>query len=175
MRTTKSEKINTRKLVLTAIFAAVSIAGSVFHFPVFGTKCAPIQHMVNILAAVFVGPYLALASAFCASFIRNILGLGTLFAFPGSIFGAFLAGVLYERFHSLTFAYIGELFGTSIIGAIFSYPLAYFIMGKTDIALFTFVIPFFISSAGGSIIATAITKTMEKTGILKGLEKEIEA
>ncbi len=165
MKHTKTEVLNTKKLVLTALFAAVSIAGSSLSFPIFGAKCAPVQHTVNILAAVFLGPYLALASAFCSSLIRNMLGMGTIFAFPGSMFGAFLAGLLYERFRLLYFAYIGELCGTAIIGAICSYPIAYFIMGNSEVAIFSFVIPFLISSAGGTIIAVVITKTMEKTGL----------
>lgn len=165
---------NNRRIALAALFCALSIIGSTYHFPIFGSKCAPIQHMVNILSAVFVGPYLALASAFCASVIRNLLGIGTLLAFPGSMPGAFLAGMLYQRTRKLSFAYLGEIFGTAFIGAILSYPIACFIIGNENAAIFTFVIPFLISSGGGTVIALLITKTMERTGVLQSLEKEIE-
>lgn len=166
--------LDIKRLALAAIFSAVSIIGSLYHFPIFGSKCAPVQHMVNILSAVFLGPYYALASAFCTSVIRNLLGIGTLLAFPGSMPGAFLAGMLYQRTRKLSFAYLGEIFGTAFIGAILSYPIACFIIGNENAAIFTFVIPFLISSGGGTVIALLITKTMERTGVLQSLEKEIE-
>ena len=50
------KKFNLKKLTVTAILAAVAVVGSLFSFPVFGSKCAPVQHMVNILAAVTLGP-----------------------------------------------------------------------------------------------------------------------
>ena len=46
-----------KKLALAGMFCAVAVVGSVFSFPVFGSKCAPVQHMVNILCAVLLGPY----------------------------------------------------------------------------------------------------------------------
>ena len=48
---------NIKKMTLTAIFAAVAVVGSLFSFPVFGSKCAPVQHLVNVLCAVLVGPW----------------------------------------------------------------------------------------------------------------------
>ena len=79
---------STKKLALAGMFCAVAVVGSVFSFPVFGSKCAPVQHMVNILCAVLLGPYYGVGVAFVASLLRNLLGLGSLMAFPGSIFGA---------------------------------------------------------------------------------------
>lgn len=36
----------------------LAVVGSMFIvFPVFGSKCAPVQHMVNILCAVLLGPW----------------------------------------------------------------------------------------------------------------------
>ena len=52
-----NSKANIRKLTVTALFAAVAVVGSMFSFPVFGAKCAPVQHLVNILCAVLVGPW----------------------------------------------------------------------------------------------------------------------
>lgn len=102
----KNEKSNLKKLTVTAILAAVAVVGSLFSFPVFGSKCAPVQHMVNILCAVTVGPWWALAQAFIASLIRNLLGLGSPLAFPGSMCGALLGGLLYKYGKKLPFAYI---------------------------------------------------------------------
>ena len=47
-------KINTKKLAIAGVFCAVAVVGSLFSFPVFGSKCSPIQHMVNILCAVLL-------------------------------------------------------------------------------------------------------------------------
>ena len=44
-----------KKLTLTALFTAVAVVGSMFSFPVLGSKCAPVQHLVNVLCAVTVG------------------------------------------------------------------------------------------------------------------------
>ncbi|MGN0480402.1 MAG: energy coupling factor transporter S component ThiW, partial [Lachnospiraceae bacterium] len=49
------KKFNLKKLVLTALLAAVAVVGSMISFPVFGSKCAPVQHIVNVFCAVFVG------------------------------------------------------------------------------------------------------------------------
>ena len=51
---------------------------------------------INVLSAILLGPWYALIQAFLSSLIRNVLGMGTLFAFPGSMFGALLAGLLYK-------------------------------------------------------------------------------
>lgn len=36
------KKFNIKKLTMTALFAAVAVVGSLFSFPVFGAKCAPV-------------------------------------------------------------------------------------------------------------------------------------
>ena len=38
---------------MAGVLVAVAVAGSLISFPVAGSKCAPIQHMVNICAADF--------------------------------------------------------------------------------------------------------------------------
>ena len=78
------EKNQVKKLALAGMFCAVAVVGSLFSFPVFGSKCAPIQHMVNILCAVLLGPWYGLGVAFAASLIRNLLGIGTLWLSPAA-------------------------------------------------------------------------------------------
>ena len=52
----KTEQKNlTRKLAAAGVLTAVAVAGSTLGFPVAGSKCAPVQHMVNILASVMPG------------------------------------------------------------------------------------------------------------------------
>ena len=149
--------VNTKKLALAAVFAAIAVVGSTFSVPVFGSKCAPVQHLVNVLCAVFLGPAYGVAAAFIASVIRNLMGLGSLLAFPGSMCGAFLSGYLYKKLRKLPAAYVGIL----------SYPIAAFIMGNTKAAVFTFVVPFLVSTCGGTLIAVIITVALRQTGFLE--------
>lgn len=169
------EKIKLKKLVLTAVFAAVAVVGSLLSFPVFGSKCAPVQHLINVLCAVILGPGYGVAAAFVSSLIRNLLGLGTLLAFPGSMCGALLAGLLYHYIKKLPAAYIGEVFGTAVIGGMLSYPVAAFIMGSKGAALFTFVVPFLISTAGGTLLAVLITVPLKQTGVLDKIKSELNS
>lgn len=168
------KKNNIIKLTLSAMFIALGVVGSFISFPLFGSKCSPVQHMVNILCAVFVGPWYGVAAAFITSLIRNLTGLGTPLAFPGSMCGVLLAGILYRVFKKLPLAYIGELVGTGIIGGMLAYPIALLIMGNKTAALFTFVVPFLISSSVGTIIAIVITVTFAKTGLLKKFQSMLE-
>ena len=80
------EMDSNKKLITTALFIAIAVLGSTFSFPILGAKCAPVQHVINVLSAILLGPWYALIQAFLSSLIRNVLGMGTLFAFPGSMF-----------------------------------------------------------------------------------------
>lgn len=164
---------NTKAIALTAMMAAVAVVGSTFSFPVLGSKCAPVQHLVNVLCAVFLGPWWGLAAAFLASLIRNLLGLGTPLAFPGSMCGALLAGLLYQKTKALPAACAGEVIGTALIGGMLAFPIARLVMGNTGAALFTFVVPFLISTAGGTIIAAVVLTVMKQTGALAQLKGQI--
>ena len=118
------KKSNTKKLALAGVLCAVAVVGSMFSFPVFGSKCAPVQHMVNVLCAVLLGPWYGVGAAFVASLLRNLLGLGSLMAFPGSMCGALLCGIVYHKTHKLLPTLIGEVFGTGIIGGLLAWPLS---------------------------------------------------
>ena len=129
------KQTNTKKLAVAAVFCAVAVAGSLFSFPVFGSKCSPVQHMVNILCAVLLGPGYGLGAAFAAALIRNLLGLGSLMAFPGSMFGALICGLVYQKTQNIPATLIGEVFGTSVLGGLTAYPVAVFLMGKSAAGL----------------------------------------
>ena len=104
----------TKKLCMAGILCAVAVVGSTLSVPVFGSKCAPVQHMVNVLCAVLLGPGYGVGVAFCASLIRNLLALGSILAFPGSMFGALLCGVVYWKSKNLLLTLLGEVFGASL-------------------------------------------------------------
>ena len=155
----------TKKLAMAGVFTALAVVGSMLSVPVASSKCAPVQHMINILSAVFLGPGYSVGIAFVASLLRNILGLGSFLAFPGSMCGALIGGLCYKFSKKLTLAYIGELFGTGIIGALAAYPIAVYVMGK-EAALFAYVPPFIISSAGGTVIAIFLVTALKQTHAL---------
>ena len=158
-----------RKISLSGIFVAIAVVGSLFSFPVFGSRCAPVQHVVNILSAVMLGPWYGVVIAFISSVIRLMTGLGSPLAFPGSMFGALLSGLMYYKFRKMPVAVIFEVIGTAILGGLCAYPVAILVMGKSagELAFYAYVIPFLISTAGGSVLASLILVALSKTGMIK--------
>ena len=166
---------STKKLALAGMLCALAVVGSVFSFPIFGSKCAPVQHMVNILCAVLLGPYYGIGVAFVASLLRNLLGLGSLMAFPGSMFGALLCGIVYHKTEKLLPTLVGEVFGTSILGGLCAYPVAILLMGKSsgDIAFYAYIVPFLVSTAGGAVIAGVLLAALQRSGALRSMQTSL--
>ena len=92
-------------------------------------------------------------------------------AFPGSMFGALLCGIVYKKTKKLSLTGLAEIFGTSILGGLFAYPVAVLLMGKSaaSIAIYTYIFPFLISTTGGTIIALLILARLKDTVFLKEL------
>ena len=143
----------TRRLTLAGILVAVAVLGGLFSFPVLGSRCAPVQHLVNILAAVFLGPLWGIGVAFTASLLRNIAGLGSLMAFPGSMIGALACGLVYHYTKRLGITCIAEALGTGILGALAAYPVAALLMGLNPTSYTVYIVPFLLSTGVGSILA----------------------
>ena len=166
------KNLSVKKLALAGMLCALAVVGSVFSFPIFGSKCAPVQHMVNILCAVLLGPYYGIGVAFVASLLRNLLGLGSLMAFPGSMFGALLCGLAYHKTRQLLPTLAAEVFGTSILGGLCAYPVAILLMGKSagDIAFYAYIFPFLVSTAGGAVIAGVLLFSLQRSGALRSMQ-----
>ena len=154
---------------MAGVLCAVAVAGSLFSIPVFGSRCAPVQHMVNILCGVLLGPGYAVGAAFCASLLRNLLGLGSILAFPGSMFGALLCGLAYKKTKNLLAALLGEVIGTAILGGLCAYPLAILFLGQNagNVAFYVYIMPFFVSTAAGAGISGIVLYHLQKS--MKGL------
>ena len=167
-------KINVKKLAVSAMLAAVAVSMSGFVIPIGASKCFPIQHLCNVIAGVFLGPWYGVAMAFTTSLILNLIGTGSLLAFPGSMVGAYLCGMLYQKSGKLAAAYFGEVFGTGILGGILCYPVAELLMGK-EAALFMYVMPFFMSTMCGTVIAAVLIGIMEKSGVFSYLNRLLAA
>ena len=165
------------KLTLAGVLCAVAVVGSIFSFPIFGSKCAPVQHMVNILCAVLLGPWYGLGVAFAASLLRNLLGLGTLLAFPGSMCGALLCGVVYWKTRRLLPTLVAEVFGTAVLGGLCAYPMAILFLGKTagELAFYAYIIPFLVSTAGGAILSGIILFALEKAGAVQQMQLKLDS
>ena len=154
----------TKRLTLAAVLTAVAVVGSILSFPMLGSRCAPVQHMVNVFCAVLLGWRYGVGSAFVASVLRNLFGLGSLLAFPGSMCGAFLSGVVYSRTKNIWLTVVSEALGTGIIGGLAAYPIAILFMGKEagDVAFYVYVVPFLISTVCGSVLAGLVVNRFKK-------------
>ena len=169
-------KINQgRKIAVAGLLCAVAVAGSTLSFPVFGSKCAPVQHMVNILFAVFLGPAYGVAGAFGASLIRNLVGLGSLMAFPGSMLGALLCGLVYRKTGNLMLTLAAEVFGTAVLGGLCAYPVAVLLMGQPagEVAFYAYIIPFLISTAVGSVLSGVLLFSLERAKALGPMQEKL--
>ena len=166
----QNQNSEVRRLAMAGVPTALAVAGSLISFPVAGSKCAPVQHMVNILCAVVLGPWWGVAVAFCASLIRNLTGLGSLMAFPGSMVGALCCGLVYAGCKKLSLTCIAEALGTGILGGLAAYPVAKFLMGAEPAGIFIYIIPFLISTVVGSALAFVLVGILEKGGVLRQMQ-----
>ncbi|NHC41953.1 energy coupling factor transporter S component ThiW [Bacillus sp. MM2020_1] len=156
----------THKLTLTAMMIAIgTISSNLFYIPIGFTKVFPIQHFMNVLSAVLLGPYYAVAQAFGVSLLRNLMGTGSLFAFPGSMVGALLASLLFWKTRKLYLAFIGEVIGTGILGALLSYPIATLILGQKA-TVFGFIPLFIFSSFTGALLGFIILTVFLRKKVL---------
>ncbi len=156
----------TRKVAYSVVLAAIAIALSPLSIPVAGAKIYPWQAMVNVLAGVLVGPWYAVAVALVAAIARNALGTGTLFAFPGSVIGAFLVGLLYRLTRNVYLAALGEVIGTGIIAALLSTAVWAPLVMTRHMALLALVVPFLSASVPGAVIGVVGVKILERAGLV---------
>lgn len=163
--------MSVKKLALAGIFVAIGVVCSAFYIPVGVSKVFPIQHFINVLAGGLLGPAYAVCMAFVTSLIRVLSGTGTLLAFPGSMCGAFLCSIIYKYTKNIYITVVGEVIGTGIIGALIAYPVATLLLSR-QVALFTFILPFSLSSFVGAILSGILLIAIKKTGVLKKLELE---
>lgn len=166
-----NQKNTTKNLAFAGILTAIAVVGSLLGFPVAGSKCAPVQHMVNVIAAVALGPGWGVGIAFCASLIRNIAGIGSLMAFPGSMVGALCCGVIYKISKNIGATCFGEAFGTGILGGLLAYPVAKLLMGLQPAGLCVYMVPFLISTVAGSILAFLLVSVLKRNGVLHQVQE----
>lgn len=164
------------RLALAGVLCAVAVVGSLFSFPVFGSKCAPVQHMVNVLCAVLLGPWWGVGVAFVASLLRNLLGIGSLMAFPGSMCGALLCGLVFWKVKKLVPTLVAEVFGTGIIGGLLAYPIGILFMNVDagSVAFTAYIIPFLISTVAGAVLASMLIFALKASKALDPMMRKLQ-
>lgn len=159
--------MKSRDAARAVILVAIAVALSPIFIPVGIAKCFPAQHMVNVIAAVMLGPIYAVAIAAAAAVIRNILGPGTILAFPGGMIGALLAGLAYMVTRNIYFAGLGEIIGTGLIGALVSVWIVAPLFLQKTMALTTLILAFSVSTLGGAVIGLIALHLLRKAGVWK--------
>jgi energy coupling factor transporter S component ThiW len=70
-------------------------------------------------------------------------------------------------------AFAGEVFGTGIIGAMASYPIATLVMAR-EAALFGFVVPFGMSSLMGAAFSLVLIHVMARTKVIDKVSRGLQ-
>ncbi|MBM7647377.1 energy coupling factor transporter S component ThiW [Bacillus ectoiniformans] len=150
-----------------ALFVAIATFGSSFlAIPAGVAKAYPVQHAVNVIAGVLLGPGPAVIIAFVTGLLRNVLGTGSLLAFPGGMIGAFAAGWLYHKTNRTWSASVGEMIGSGMMAPLFAVPYAKLFMGTTA-GFFFFLPSFFVSSLIGAVIGFVLVQRLYKLKVWK--------
>ncbi|MBM7577995.1 energy coupling factor transporter S component ThiW [Jeotgalibacillus terrae] len=156
--------MNTKKLVIMAMLVAIAVAGSAFvSFPAGVARAYPVQHAVNVIAAVLFGPGPAIVVAFVTGLVRILTGTGSLLAFPGGMIGAALAGLFYMWSGRVWAAAVGEVIGTGILASLIAVPYAAILMG-TEAGAFFFMPAFLVSSISGATIGFILSERLKRIG-----------
>ena len=161
-------KSQTRKTAYAVVLVAIGVALAPYtSFPVGIAKINPTQHFVNVLGAVILGPWWAVIIAAVIGAIRNMMGVGTLLAFPGGMIGAFFAGYAYLFTRKIYFGALGEIIGTGIVApvvsAVFVAPI---LMGKA-IPMIALIPSFLASSVVGAVLGILGVKLLRQADIIQ--------
>ncbi len=169
----KMKRYNVLRLSVMALLIAIGVVIS----PLLRIEgMCPMAHLINITAAVLLGPVDAFLVAFLIGIIRMcVMGIPPL-ALTGAVFGALLSGILYKVSKGKIWAAVlGEIVGTGIIGAVVSYPVMAFICGREGLGWFFYVPSFICGTLIGGSIAAVLLYRLQHTGMLKKMQHKILA
>ncbi|MFA6948705.1 MAG: energy coupling factor transporter S component ThiW [Eubacteriales bacterium] len=161
------------RMVMLAMLVAIGVVIS----PILRVEgMCPMAHFINITCSVLLGPWYSLLCAAMIGVIRMVfLGIPPL-ALTGAVFGAALSGIFYRLSRGrIICACAGETFGTGIIGAIVSYPVMAYLMGRSGLTLFYYVPSFIGGTLIGGAAAFVFLTALLKTGMLKKIQNALGA
>jgi energy coupling factor transporter S component ThiW len=164
---TRGIKTDTRKAAYAVVLVAMGVALAPYtSFPIGIARVNPTQHFVNVLGAVLLGPWWAMTIAGVIGVIRNVMGVGTLLAFPGGMIGALLAWFFYRRKRRVYEGAAGEIIGTGFIApvasALFVAPV---LMGKA-IPLFALIPSFLASTITGAVLGVMAINLLKRADVV---------
>ena len=169
--------MNSHTKLLRLVFMGMMIALGVVISPILRVEgMCPMAHLINITCAVLLGPLEAFICALLIGIIRmTIMGIPPL-ALTGAIFGATLSGLLYRASQGrLSFACLGEVIGTGIIGAIISYPVMALLWGRSGLTWMFYVPSFIAGTLIGGSIAFVLLSVMKRNGSLQNIQQKLGA
>ncbi|MCE4610734.1 MAG: energy coupling factor transporter S component ThiW [Desulfurococcales archaeon] len=163
-----------RRLALAAVLGGLAVALAGIYIPIGPTKAFPVQHMVNVIAGVLLGPVWAGGLAAVIGVVRISLGLGTIYAIPGGIPGAVLVGLaaklLRARGLNPILAGLAEPIGTAVIGFLLALFVFAPIVGdyeKWIAALTPIWLVWLASTAIGTTLGMVALGVLEASGLVK--------
>lgn len=154
-----------RSMLLAALLAAAAVLLSPLSFPVGPSRCFPFQHTINAVSGVLLGPWWAMGSAFVASFVRYTTGMGTILAFPGSLFGALSVGLAARTLlRGKRFRAWSAWFEPCATGTLGAFAAALIVSSGAGVwGMFaTLSVAFLVSSVPGAGLGFLILKGLEK-------------
>ena len=149
--------------MLAALFAGLGVLLSSFAVPVGAARVFPFQHAVNAVAGVLLGPWGAAGAALVTATLRFSLGTGSVFAFPGSPFGALAGGFAY-RLLRRDEAALFEPVGTVLIGATLGAVLISPSLGAAGGGGIALMAAFALSSVSGAVVGYVVLKALRRSG-----------
>ena len=167
--------MNKKNGLIKMTFLAMMVAIGVVISPILRVEgMCPMAHLINIVCAVMMGPWYSLLCATLIGIIRMMfMGIPPL-ALTGAVFGAFLSGVLYRLSGGrMIFAVVGEVIGTGIIGAMVSYPVMTFIVGREGLSLMFYVPSFICGTLIGGSVAFIFLKYLNKGKMLTKMQQRL--
>ena len=164
------KNLKIRKMMLCALFASLAFVLNTFvYFP----AMAPFQHFVDVVAAVFLGPWWACLSALLCGIMRMMSGR-TIQAVTGAVFGPILGGLLWKKTKNIYLVSVGEIIGTGLLGALASYPLMKWFYGL-DAQNPLYYVPFYTPSAViGGIMGVIVLIILKRSKVLNRFLAEME-
>lgn len=166
---------NRHQKVLRLVFLSMMVGLGVVISPILRIEgMCPMAHLINITCSVLMGPWYSLLCATLIGIIRMAtMGIPPL-ALTGAVFGAVLSGLFYRASNGrIICAVLGEVIGTGIIGAMVSYPVMEFVMGRTGLSWMYYVPSFICGTLIGGSIAFGLLVILSRNGTLLEFQKKL--